>query len=104
MTKSELTKKLKALGKVTKAQRNRIVCSLIEHSRIQTTCMGYFYCSRCGDQVGDSLGGFYDPTDIVIVGHNCFMCRKNLKKLNWKDKLYAPNPFPTKTKRKESLK
>lgn len=94
MSKRELTQKLKAMGDITKAQRNSIVCSLIGHSRIQTHCFGYYSCGRCNAQLGDSLAGCYSAKEVVIVGHNCKICRKNYKTLTWQDKLYAPNPFP----------
>lgn len=77
-----------------KRQRNEIVCALIGHSRIQETCFGYYNCSRCGQQLGDTLGGFYPfASEVVIVGHDCRVCRKNYKKCTWRDKLYCPDPF-----------
>lgn len=97
LTKRELTQKIKSMGDITEEQRNRIVCTLIGHSRIQTCCFGYFHCSRCGALLGDNLAGSYDAApEVVIVGHNCAMCRANYETLTWKDKLYAPNPFPNK--------
>lgn len=93
MTKKELLAKIKALGDMNITQKKNIVCSLIGHSNIQDTFFGYYNCSRCGQQVGDSLGSIYDPSNIVIVGHNCETCKKNYKKLTWKDKYLAPNPF-----------
>lgn len=79
----------------------RILCELIGHSRISTTCFGYRYCARCGDQLGDNLGSIDSGReDCVIVGHNCKTCRKNAKTLTWKDTLFAPNPFPKKRGRK----
>lgn len=70
-----------------------IFCVLFGHSKIQTTFFGYFYCGRCGVQVGDSLGGYYVPKEVVIVGHNCKKCRANYKKCTWKDKFMVKNPF-----------
>lgn len=97
MTKKELMQKLKALGNLDKSTRNSIVCVLIGHSLIQTTCFGYHYCGRCGDQVGDTLGSVYPGAEeAVIVDHNCKTCRKNYKSLTWKDKIYAPDPFKRK--------
>lgn len=72
------------------------VCALIGHSRIQQYCFGYFNCARCGAYVGDSLGGIYDATTIVIEGHDCPLCRKNYQALGWKDKLLCPHPFKSK--------
>ena len=98
MSKKELMEKLKILDIKDKSKRNSVVCSLIGHSKISTTCFGYRYCGRCGDQVGDNLGSIdYGQKTCVIIGHNCKTCRKNYKKCTWRDKLYCPNPF-TKTK------
>jgi len=94
MTKAELRAKLKALGKMTKAQRNNIVCSLIGHSMIQELCFGYYTCGRCGVQMGDNLGSIYPAAEeVVVIGHNCPKCKTNYKKLTWRDKLYVPDPF-----------
>ncbi len=93
-TKKDLVKILKNIPIKDKDHRNSIVCSLIGHSKICTTCWGYRYCGRCGDQLGDSLGSIdYGIKEAVVVGHNCPDCKKNYKKCTWKDKLYAPNPF-----------
>lgn len=95
MTEQELHEKLKALGPITDEQRNAIVCSLIGHSLIQTYCFGYHYCGRCGDQVGDSLVGIYpNAKNTVVVGHDCDLCRENYAKLDWKHKVFTPDPFP----------
>lgn len=93
MKRGELLTRISRLGTITKDQRKSVVCSLIGHSKIQKSCFGYFYCGRCGDQVGDTLAGCYDTKGVVIVGHNCKTCRKNYKLLTWKDRLYAPDPF-----------
>ena len=74
-----------------------IVCALIGHSKIQTACFGYYYCGRCSDQVGDALGSIYPQAEqAVIIGHNCETCRKNYKKMTWRDKFMVPYPFKTK--------
>lgn len=76
--------------------QKKLVCALVGHSKIQTTCFGYYYCSRCGDQVGDSLGSVYfNAPNVVIVGHDCDICRANYNKCDWKDKLLSPDPFKT---------
>lgn len=94
MTKKELLKKIKLVEPENDEQRNQIVCSLIGHSKIQTTCFGYYYCGRCGDQVGDTLGSSYPGVkDVVIVDHDCPTCHDNYDKCTWKDKLFVPNPF-----------
>jgi len=93
-TKKELSKILAKIPIKNKQQRNDLICSLIGHSRISTTCFGYRYCGRCGVQLGDSLGSAdYGIKEAVIIGHNCDICRENYKKCDWKDKLYVKNPF-----------
>lgn len=71
----------------------QIICVLIGHSRIQSGCFGYWYCGRCKEQVGDSLGGSYSAKNIVIIGHACDECRANYKRCTWRDKLLVGNPF-----------
>ena len=94
MTKRTLDAKLKALGKLGDDQKREIVCSLIGHSKIQSTCFGYYYCGRCSAQLGDSLGSFYPGAkDAVVIGHNCETCRANYEKCDWRDKLMVPDPF-----------
>lgn len=93
ITEVELRAKLAALEPLTDAQRKSITCSLIGHSKIQEHCFGYWYCGRCGTQVGDSLGGTYDPTDTVVIGHRCERCKTNYESCDWKDKLFVPDPF-----------
>ena len=75
----------------------KITCALIGHSKICESCLGYRYCGRCGDQLGDNLGGI-DPGNetSVIIDHNCKTCRKNYKKCTWKDKLFVEDPFKKK--------
>jgi len=92
-SQAELEAKLVLLEPLTDAQRKAVTCSLIGHSRIQTACFGYFNCARCGEQLGDSLGGCYDAKDAVIVGHDCETCRKNFETCTWKDTFLAPDPF-----------
>jgi len=89
LTKKEVMAKIKALGDITKEQRNSIVCSLIGHSGIVTTCFGYVSCARCGEQIGDTLGGCFSLKDCAIVGHNCSACLANYKRMDWRDKLYT---------------
>ena len=79
---------------VPKPNRARMVCALIGHSRIVTGCFGYVYCGRCEAQVGDQLLSGYDGAEeSVRVGHNCKTCRANYRKMDWRDKFLAPNPF-----------
>ena len=93
MKRRELLAKLKKMD-VCGAEKKKITCVLIGHSKIITTCFGYIYCSRCEDQIGDSLAGVFDGGKHVIVGHDCSTCRENYKNLTWEDKLYAhPDPL-----------
>lgn len=93
-TQEELLEKLNMLEIEDEQQKKEVTCALIGHSRIQTFCFGYFYCARCGEQLGDSLGGYYANAEkVVIVGHKCPICEKNYKELTWKDKIFCPNPF-----------
>lgn len=71
----------------------KIVCAIIGHSNIEDTWFGYHYCGRCREQLGDSLGSWYQNGSAVVIGHNCKICRKNYKLLTWKDKLFVPNPL-----------
>jgi hypothetical protein len=71
----------------------RIICVLLGHSKIIETCFGYVHCARCNDLLGDTLAGYYDTKENVIVGHKCDTCNENYKKLGWKDKVLCPNPF-----------
>ena len=97
-SEKELKKILKKIPfKFGDKQRNKIVCSLIGHSRISTMCFGYRHCGRCEDLLGDSLGGAdYGKEESVLIGHNCPTCKKNYKKCTWKDKLFVKNPFTKK--------
>ena len=99
ITKKELMSKLKILDLEDKDTRDNIVCSLIGHSKIVTTCFGYLHCGRCEAQIGDSLGGASSTETNVIIGHKCKICEKNYKLCTWKDKLYVKNPFGVKEKK-----
>jgi len=94
MTEKELQTKIAALGLPEDDPRIKgIVCQLIGHSRIVELCFGYVSCARCGDQIGDTLGGTYDLSDKIVVGHNCETCRANYAKLNWQDRFMVGDPF-----------
>ena len=92
-TKKELLKKLEALGTLDDDTKKNVVCALIGHSSIVTMFFGYVYCGRCGDQIGDSLGGSFNSEHHVFVGHNCKTCISNYGAMNWKDKYLCPDPF-----------
>lgn len=102
MTKKELKSKIIALGELDEDVKAKIVCSLIGHSNITTTCFGYVHCHRCGDQIGDTLGGYYPQAkNQVIVDHDCDACNENWKKMTWQDKYlikYTPKAFVKKVK------
>lgn len=80
------------MSRLTEKQ-NSVTCALIGHSKVVSVFWGYVHCARCGDQIGDTLGGMYSAVNNVVVGHNCPTCRENWKKLTWKDKLFIENPF-----------
>ena len=94
LTRTQLIAQVRAAKPKSKEQRNQIVCALIGHSLIVEGCFGYVHCGRCGEQIGDQLAGVYaDAERSVRVGHNCKVCRANYKKMDWRHKLYAPDPF-----------
>lgn len=90
----QLQKKIQALGDISEDQRNKIICSLIGHSRIMEYCFGSQFCGRCGEQLGDFLlGEWVEDNDCVYVMGKNDETIKNFKNLNWKDKLYVRDPF-----------
>lgn len=93
MTREEYDAKIAALEPLTDEQRRKVTCSLIGHSHITMGCFGYVCCARCGEQIGDTLGGCYYDQLEVRVGHNCSVCRANYEKLGWEDKVLTPDPF-----------
>lgn len=104
-TVEELESKLSALGELNDTTKKSVVCALIGHSLIQETCFGYHYCGRCGEQVGDTLGGtYYDAPNTVIIGHVCETCRTNFEKLDWKHKYMCPDPFAVEEQTIENTK
>jgi hypothetical protein len=91
-TLKEVKARIAGLDEVT---QKSVVCALVGHSNIITGCLGYWNCGRCDAQIGDSLGGSFQPVNQVIIGHDCKTCRANAKKLTWKDTFLAPDPFKT---------
>ncbi len=87
MTQTEIEARVAGLDDATAA---KVICALAGHSRVQEQFFGYWNCARCGQQVGDSLGGSYSAHDVVAVGHHCDTCRENVKTLDWKDTLRLP--------------
>lgn len=91
LTQSDVEARIRGLDEES---ARRVVCALVGHSRIQTHCFGYYYCARCGEQVGDTLGSVYDGARLaVVVGHDCNLCRENAKALTWRDSMLSPEPF-----------
>lgn len=94
MTKVEVLKRIKGL---TGTQRKSTVCALIGHSLIVDGFMGEVYCGRCEAKIADQLMGVFPNAErSVRIGHNCEVCRKNYKEMDWKDKFLVPNPFTKK--------
>ena len=92
MTQAEVKDRIKGL---LAKDAKPVICALVGHSRIQTYCFGYFNCSRCDAQVGDSLASSYPQAkEVVVVGHDCAQCRTNEKTLTWRDRWMAAEPFP----------
>lgn len=55
--------------KLTDEQKRKIYCVKHGHSHLMDHFFGYHYCARCGEQLGDSLGGVYANPDAVYVHH-----------------------------------
>lgn len=96
LTKKALLEKLKLLDLQDEGTKKDVVCALVGHSDIIDVCFGEVTCGRCGEIVGDTLMGMYSLKEKVIMGHDCKVCRKNFKKLTWRDKFMAPDPFAEK--------
>lgn len=97
-TQKDVEAKLAALGdSVSCHVKGVVVCEMIGHSNILIGDFGRFYCGRCDEYLGDSLGGAYRNENAVIVDHDCEYCRENAKRLTWKDTLMAPDPHVTAT-------
>lgn len=95
MTPEKLQAGLVALGLPEGDSRTPdVVCALIGHSNIITSCFGYIHCARCEEQIGDTIGGVYHNPRAVLVGHDCETCRTNYAALDWVDKFMTPHPFP----------
>jgi len=91
MEENEVRKRIEGLDENT---AKRVVCAIVGHSRIVTKCFGYVNCARCGATVGDCLGGSATLfSNRAEVGCGCKTCKKNYKKLTWRDKFMAPDPL-----------
>lgn len=58
----------------TESQLRTMLCAVLGHPPVVTTFFGYINCARCGEQVGDSLGGANTAKNRMVVGHKCEMC------------------------------
>lgn len=92
MTENAVIEAVSAMD-LTEKQRKAVVCAIVGHSRIVTTCLGEVYCGRCEAKIGDTIMGMFDLRNVVISGHKCPICETNYKSLTWQDLLYAPDPF-----------
>jgi len=57
----------------------QIYCVKHGHANYIWNFFGYVHCGRCSTQIGDRLGGYFDTTDMILIGHKCKKC-DNLKK------------------------
>lgn len=75
--------------KLTQEQKARIYCVKNGHANYVFKCWGYVHCGRCGEQIGDQLGGVFDTRDLLVVGcktKGCKVCPKVKKTLSKMDK------------------
>lgn len=74
---------------LTQVQRARIYCVKHGHAHYVHTFFGYVYCGRCGEQIGDRLGGIYSLESTLVVGHkkDCEVCQRVEESLNTMDKI-----------------
>lgn len=77
---------LREESKLTLQQKAQIHCIKEGHADYIYTCWGYVHCGRCGEQIGDQLGGIFDTTDKILVNHKCSKCSKLKRKLSKLDK------------------
>ena len=90
MNKKEVLQRIKGLDEDT---QKRMVCALIDHSRIVSFCWGYITCGRCGETIGDTIASTFSLKEKVIINHKCDTCKKNYKSMGWKDKFLVDDPF-----------
>lgn len=82
---ARLDERLVAFEDSDRLTRAKVVCALHGHACVETGFMGYWHCDRCGDQVGDSLGGSHKPP--VIRDHDCQYCREAWDKADFWQRL-----------------
>lgn len=67
---------------VTKKQEREIYCIKHGHAKFVTTFLGYVYCGRCGQQIGDTLCSI---NNYMVIGHKCETYDKIRKTLSKSD-------------------
>lgn len=77
-------------SKLTQEQKARIYCIKHGHADYAFQFWGYVYCGRCGEQIGDKLGGVFmgaEKTAMIHCKDNpCKVCDPIIKNLNPFDK------------------
>ena len=71
---------------LTHQQQASIYCIKHGHASYIWNFFGYVHCGRCGSQIGDRLGGIFDISSMMIVGHKCKTCNSLKKKQSKLDK------------------
>lgn len=83
-------KNIKPQKKLTQQQKACIYCIKNGHADFVWSFWGYIHCGRCGEQIGDTLGGVFSRADKVIVlgckKKPCDVCDPIRKKLSKLDK------------------
>lgn len=79
------------MGPMTQTQQAQIHCVKNNHARYVSTFFGYVHCGRCGEQIGDTLGGTYPMDKCAIVGcpkppSKCKHCGPIFRSLSKMDK------------------
>lgn len=67
---------------LTQTQKAQIYCVKNGHANYVTNCMGYKSCGRCDQQIGDTLAGVFDMSNVIAVGHKCDKCDELKKSLS----------------------
>lgn len=95
MAKEKISKKDKEAEKVRKelkelGGKGKEICKKKGHSNMVFQFWGYVHCARCGEQIGDRLGGMFPGASMMIgvecSDRPCKVCDPLIKKLNKFDK------------------
>lgn len=76
-----------------KKKLRAVLCALFGHPPIARNCFGYITCARCDAQLGDTLGGCYSLTDMIVLGHTtdpCQKCDALWEKTRFRDRFLTP--------------